>query len=156
MADRNTPKRTTQRPAKSPATRKTTKVFSEDERGAIRDRAHEMRAGKVDGESELRAAIAKMQKPDRALAEQIDAIVRKSAPTLSPKTWYGMPAYAGNGGLVCWFQPAQKFKTRYAMIGFSDKAHLDDGAVWPISYALTTLSAADEARVAALVKKAVS
>ena len=114
------------------------------------------RADKADGESAVLAKIAEMQEPDRALAKRLHEIIRASAPTLSPRTWYGMPAYAKDGEVVCHFQPAQKFKTRYATFGFSDKANLDEGAMWPTSFALTELTAANEARIGALVKKAVS
>jgi uncharacterized protein YdhG (YjbR/CyaY superfamily) len=109
----------------------------------------------ADGESDVLAKIAEMAEPDRAMAERLHAIIKASAPALSPKTWYGQPAYARDGNVVCFFQPADKFKTRYATLGFSDKANLDEGAMWPTSYALTELTAADEARISALVKKAV-
>ena len=137
----------------------TSKGFTADEKAAMRERARELRAvraGKVDGESEVLAKIAEMQPADRALAERIHAIVKASAPDLVPRTWYGMPAYAKDGSVVCFFQSGQKFKTRYATLGFSDKAKLDDGAMWPNSYALTKLTAAEEARITALVKQAVS
>jgi len=114
------------------------------------------RAAKADGESDVLAKIAEMTEPDRALAERIHALVKASAPDLSPRTWYGMPAYAKDGKIVCFFQPAQKFKTRYATLGFNDTANLDDGAMWPIAFALKELTAADEARIAALVEQAVS
>ena len=114
------------------------------------------RAGKADGESDVLAKIAEMPKPDRALAERLHAIVKANAPALSPKTWYGMPAYAKDGKVVCYFQSAHKFKSRYATFGFSDQANLDEGAMWPTSFALKELTAADEARIVALVKKAVS
>src|SRR5207248_11224303 len=114
------------------------------------------RAGKADGEGDVLAKIAEMPKPDRAMAERLHAIIKASAPDLSPRTWYGMPAYAKDGNVVCFFRSAQKFKTRYATLGFSDKAHLDEGTMWPNAYALTELTAADEARIGALVKKAVS
>ncbi len=110
----------------------------------------------ADGESDVLAKIAAMREPDRAMAMRLHAIVKASAPALSPKTWYGMPAYAKDGKVVCFFQSAQKFKTRYATFGFSDKANLDEGAMWPTAFALTKLTAADEARIGALVKKAVS
>ncbi len=111
---------------------------------------------KADGASDVLARIAEMPEPDRGLAERLHAIVKESAPELTPKTWYGMPAYAKDGRVVCFFQSSQKFKTRYSTLGFSDQANLDDGAMWPTSFALTELTAADEARVAALVKQAVS
>ena len=114
------------------------------------------RPKKADGESDVLAKIAEMPKPDRAMAERLHAIIKASAPALSPRTWYGMPAYAKDGKVVCFFQSAQKFKTRYATLGFSDKANLDDGALWPTAFALKGLTAAEEARIGALVKKAVS
>ncbi len=144
-------------------TAKTSNGFTDDERAAMRERAREVkaaarrgRAGEADGESEVRAKIAEMPKPDRAMAERVHAIVKASAPGLSPKTWYGMPAYAKDGKVVCFFRSAQKFKTRYATLGFSDKANLDDGAMWPTDFALKELTAHAEAEIAALVKKAVS
>jgi hypothetical protein len=140
------------------------KGFSAEERAAMRARAQELKAearggpgaGKADGESAVLAKIAEMQGPDRVMAERLHALIRASAPGLSPKTWYGMPAYAKDGKVVCFFQSAQKFKTRYATLGFSDKANLDAGAMWPTSFALTELTAVDETRIVALVKKAVS
>ena len=138
------------------AERKTSKGFTADERAAMRERAKELKAGKGDGESDVLAKIAEMPEPDRAMAERLHALVRASAPDLSPRTWYGMPAYAKVGNVVCFFQSAQKFKSRYATVGFSDKANFDDGAMWPTSFALKELTAAEEARIAALVKKAVS
>src|SRR5215813_1873338 len=113
-------------------------------------------ADKATGESAVLAKIAEMPEPDRALGERLHAIIKASAPALSPRTWYGMPAYAKGGKIVCFFQPAQKFKSRYATLGFNDAANLDEGTMWPIAYALTELTAADEARIGALVKKAVS
>jgi uncharacterized protein YdhG (YjbR/CyaY superfamily) len=138
-------------------------AFTDEERAAIRARAHEQkasarrgaRADRADGESEVLAKIAEMEEPDRVLAERLHALITASAPALAPRTWYGMPAYAKDGQVVCFFQSAEKFHTRYATLGFSDKAHLDDGALWPVAYALTELTAADEARISALVKKAV-
>jgi uncharacterized protein YdhG (YjbR/CyaY superfamily) len=131
--------------------------FTDDERAAMKERARELKAGpKAEGEQEVLAKIAEMPPADRAMAERIHAIVKATAPDLSPRTWYGMPAYARDGEVVCFFQGAHKFKARYATLGFSDKARLDDGAVWPVAYALTSLTAADEARVAALVRQAVS
>ena len=143
---------------------KKSKGFTDEERAAMKERAQEMkaearrgsRAGKADGESDVLAKIAEMAEPDRAMAKRLHAIVKASAPGLSPKTWYGMPAYAKDGKVVCFFQAADKFNSRYATFGFNDDAHLDDGAMWPTSFALTELTAADEARIAALVKKAVS
>ena len=130
----------------------------------MRERAQELkagarrgpRAGKADGESDVLAKIAEMPEPDRAMGKRLHAIIKASAPALSPKTWYGMPAYAKDGKVVCFFQAAQKFKSRYATFGFNDTANLDEGAMWPVAFALTELTAADEARIAALVKKAAS
>ncbi len=131
--------------------------FTPDERAAMRERVGELKSGsKADGEAELLAKIAEMQPPDRALAERLHAIVRAAAPALTPKTWYGMPAWARDGDVVCFFQSSRKFKTRYATLGFSDKANLDEGDVWPTAFALARLTAADEARIAALLAKAVS
>ncbi len=123
----------------------------------MKERAQELMVDKADGESAVLAKIAAMQGPDRAMGERLHAIIKASAPALSPKTWYGMPAYANRDGkVVCFFQSAQKFKTRYATLGFSDAANLDEGAMWPTTFALTRLTAAEEAKIAALVKKAVS
>jgi uncharacterized protein YdhG (YjbR/CyaY superfamily) len=134
--------------------------FTAEERAAMKERAQELkaeaRAGKADGEGAVLAKIGAMQGPDRAKAERLHAIVTASAPALSPRTWYGMPAYAKDGKVVCFFQSAQKFKTRYATFGFSDKANLDEGAMWPTSFALKELTGAEEVRIGALVKKAVS
>ena len=132
--------------------------FTDEERAAMKERAKEAKAaaGKADGESDVLAKIAEMPEPDRAMAERLHAIVKSSAPGLSPRTWYGMPAYAKDGKVVCFFQSAQKFKTRYATFGFSDKANLDEGAIWPTAFALKELTAAEEAKIGALVKKAVS
>jgi uncharacterized protein YdhG (YjbR/CyaY superfamily) len=137
--------------------------FTAEERAAMKDRARELKstsrrpgAGKVDGETELQAKIAEMQEPDRSMAERLHAIITASAPDLSPKTWYGMPAYARDGNVVCYFQSAAKFKTRYATLGFSDKANLDEDAMWPFQYALKELTPANEARIEALVRRAVS
>jgi uncharacterized protein YdhG (YjbR/CyaY superfamily) len=138
--------------------------FTDEERAAMKERGQELkaaarrgpRAAKADGESEVLAKIAEMPEPDRALAERLHAIIKANAPALSPRTWYGMPAYAKDGNVVCFFQPAQKFKTRYATLGFSDKANLDEGAMWPTTFAVTELTAAAGARIGALVKKAVS
>jgi uncharacterized protein YdhG (YjbR/CyaY superfamily) len=134
------------------------KTFSAEEREAMRERAQELKAEarKADGEKALLAKVAEMPKPDRTLAERIHAIVKANAPDLSPKTWYGMPAYAKDGKVVCFFQSAHKFKSRYATFGFSDEANLDKGAMWPTSFALKELTAADEKKIGALVKKAVS
>ena len=147
-----------QKAMKKPA--KAIKGFTDEERAAMRERVQEQKArpvaGKADGESDLLAKIAAMPEPDRAMAERLHAIISASAPSLSPKTWYGMPAYAKDGQVVCFFQSAEKFKTRYATLGFSDKANLDDGGLWPTAFALKELTAADEAKIAAIVKKAVS
>jgi uncharacterized protein YdhG (YjbR/CyaY superfamily) len=154
----------TQKPAKgSTATRKTSEGFTAEERAAMKERAKELKAAtrrgavKADGDRDVLAKIAEMPAADRAIAERIHAIVKTSAPTLSPKTWYGMPAYANEDGkIVCFFQPADKFKARYATFGFNDVATLDEGSMWPTSWALTGLTAAGEARIAELVKKSVS
>jgi len=147
----------TQKSATS-TTGKASKGFTDEERAAMKERARELKATarKADGESDVRAKIAEMPEADRALAERLHALITASAPALAPRTWYGMPAYAKDGQVVCFFQSAQKFNTRYATLGFSDKANVDDGAMWPTAFALTELSAADEARIGALVKKAVS
>ena len=142
----------------------TTAVFTDEERVAMKERAQEQkaaarrgpRADKADAESEVLAKIAEMPEPDRAMAELLHALIKASAPALSPRTWYGMPAYAKDGKVVCFFQSAHKFKSRYATLGFSDEANLDEGAMWPTSFALKELTAAEEARIGALVKKAVS
>jgi uncharacterized protein YdhG (YjbR/CyaY superfamily) len=159
MAERKPAKKVTQKSAKSTtAGAKKSGGFTVEERAAMKERARELKAeaAKADGESTLLAKIAEMPKPDRAMAERLHAIVKASAPDLSPKTWYGMPAYAKDGKVVCFFQSAEKFKSRYATFGFSDEANLDQGAMWPTSFALKKLTAADEARIGALVKKAVS
>lgn len=131
--------------------------FTEEERSAARERIQELRADKADGEGAVLAKLAAMSAPDRSLGERLHAIVKASAPVLSPKTWYGMPAYANKDGqVVCFFQDSRKFKTRYATFGFSDKANLDEGHIWPTAYALTELTPADEAKIAGLLKKAVS
>jgi len=154
----------TQKSAKTTtAKNKTYEGFTDEERSAMKERAKEFKAparrgsrgGKADGESEVLAKIAEMTEPDRLLAERVHAVIKDSAPGISPTTWYGMPAYAKDGNVICFFQPAQKFKSRYATLGFSDKANLDEGAMWPVYYAVTELTAADEARIGALVKKAV-
>jgi uncharacterized protein YdhG (YjbR/CyaY superfamily) len=148
---------TTKKPAKS-ATGKTREGFTDEERGAMKERAKELKAaaGKEDAERDVLAKIAEMRESDRAMAERIHAVIKASAPALAPRLWYGMPAYAKDGKVVCFFQPAQKFKTRYATFGFNDPAKLDDGAMWPTAFALTKLTADDEKKVGALVKKAVS
>jgi uncharacterized protein YdhG (YjbR/CyaY superfamily) len=156
-------KDTQKSPKSTTAAGKTFEGFTDEERGAMKERAQELkaarrgqRADKADEESTVLAKIAEMAEPDRALGERLHAIIKASAPALSPRLWYGMPAYAKDGKVVCFFQSAQKFKTRYATFGFSDQANLDEGAMWPTAFALTELSAADEARIGALVKKAVS
>ena len=131
------------------------KRFTAEERAAMRERARELRAGEPKGEQEVLAKIAELPEPDRSLAERIHSIVMGAAPTLEPRTWYGMPAYALDGKVVCFFQSAQKFKARYATLGFNDAAKLDDGAMWPTAFALTRLTAKEEAKIRALVKKAV-
>lgn len=133
-------------------------TFTAEERAAMKERAHELKAQarKADGESAVLAKIAEMPPADRAMAERLHAIVRQTAPDLAPKTWYGMPAYARDGRVVCFFQSADKFGARYATLGFNDAARLDDGAMWPTSFALKELTEAEEARIAALVRKAVS
>jgi uncharacterized protein YdhG (YjbR/CyaY superfamily) len=161
------PKKDTQKSAKSTtAINKKSKGFTDEEQAAMKERAQELKAearrgprakkDKVDGESDVLAKIAEMPEPDRAMAKRLHAIIKASAPALSPKTWYGMPAYAKDGKVVCFFQSAQKFKTRYATFGFSDAASLDEGAMWPTAFALKELTATEEARISALVKKAVS
>ena len=159
------PKKDMQKSAKSTtASGKKSKGFTDEERSAMKERAQELkaeagrgpRADKADGESAVLAKIAEMPEPDRAMAKRLHAIIKASAPVLSPKTWYGMPAYAKDGKVVCFFQSAQKFNARYATFGFSDEAKLDEGAMWPTSFALKELTAAEEARISALVKKAVS
>jgi uncharacterized protein YdhG (YjbR/CyaY superfamily) len=147
--------------AKKPAKRtagKSSKTFTAEERAAMRERARELKAaaGRADGEADVLAKIAEMQESDRAIAERLHAIVKATAPGLSPRTWYGMPAYSKDDKVVCFFQSGQKFKTRYATFGFSDKAHLDDGSMWPTSFALKELTAAEEARITALLKTAVA
>ena len=136
-------------------TSKKPQAFTEEERGAIRDRVQEMKAGKGEGESIVLAKIAEMREPDRIMAKRLHTIIRESSPALSPRLWYGMPAYAKDDKVVCFFQAAAKFKTRYATFGFSDKANLDEGNMWPTGFALKGLTTAEEARIAALVKKAV-
>jgi len=157
MAERKPATQGTKRSAKT-TSGKAVKGFTDEERGAMRARAKELKAaaGEAEGESAVLAKIAAMQAPDRALGKRLHAIIKASAPALSPKLWYGMPAYAKDGKIVCHFQDAQKFKTRYATLGFSDAANLDDGALWPVAFALKELTAASEARIGALVKKAVS
>jgi uncharacterized protein YdhG (YjbR/CyaY superfamily) len=143
------------KPAKTTA-RKASEGFTAEERAAMRERVREMKAGTGDGEGEVLAKIAEMPESDRVMAERIHAIVKATAPDLTPRTWYGMPAYAKDGKVLCYFRSAQKFKTRYATFGFSDKANLDDGGMWPTDYALKELTADGEKRIVALVKRAVS
>ncbi|NOT04916.1 MAG: DUF1801 domain-containing protein [Anaerolineales bacterium] len=144
------------------STSKKAKGFTDEEKAAMKNRAQELKAearaskDKAEGESAVLAAIASMQEPDRAMAKRLHAIIKASAPTLSPKTWYGMPAYAKDGKVVCFFQSAQKFNTRYATFGFSDTANLDEGALWPVAFALKELTITEEARIGVLVKKAVN
>src|SRR6266568_9543730 len=149
-----------QKSAKSTtATSKKSQGFTDEEHGAMRERIQELRADKADGESAVLGKIAEMREPDLTMAKRLHAIIKESAPALSPRLWYGMPAYAQagkDGKVVCFFQTAQKFKTRYSTFGFSDKANLDEGNMWPNAFALMKLTAAEEARIAALVKKAVS
>jgi hypothetical protein len=158
-------KKDTQKSAKSTtATNKKFKAFTDEERAAMKEHVQEWktsagrgaRVDKADGESDVLAKIAEMRGPDRAMAKRLHAIIKASASALSPRTWYGMPAYAKDGEVVCFFQPAQKFKTRYATFGFSDAANLDEGALWPVAFALKELTPSEEARISALVKKAVS
>jgi uncharacterized protein YdhG (YjbR/CyaY superfamily) len=163
MAERKPAKKGTQPSAKS-ATGRASKGFTDEERAAMRERSQELRtaarrgprAGKAGGESDVLAKIAAMPEPDRAMAERIHSIVKASAPALSPRTWYGMPAYAKDGKVVCFFKGGHKFKERYATLGFNDSANLDEGAMWPTTFALKKLTRAEEARIGALVKKAVS
>jgi uncharacterized protein YdhG (YjbR/CyaY superfamily) len=165
MAERKPAKKGTQQSAKrTTATGKTFEGFTDEERAAMKERAQELkaearrgpRAGKADGEGAVLAKLAELPEPDRAMGERLHAVIKASAPALSPKLWYGMPAYAKDGKVVCFFQPAQKFNERYATFGFSDRANLDEGAMWPTSFALKELTAAEEARIGALVKKAMS
>jgi uncharacterized protein YdhG (YjbR/CyaY superfamily) len=165
MAESKLPKKGTQKsPGSTTAINKKSRGFTDEERAAMKERAQELkaearrspRADKADGESAVLAKIAEMQGPDRAMAKRLHAIIKASAPALSPKTWYGMPAYAKDGKVVCYFQSAQKFNSRYATLGFSDEANLDEGALWPVVFALKELTAVAEARIGALVKKAVS
>jgi uncharacterized protein YdhG (YjbR/CyaY superfamily) len=161
MAEKKSPKKSTQKSAESTtAGEKASKGFTDEERAAMRERVKELKAaerpGKAGDESAVLEKFAAMSAPDRAMGERLHAIIKASAPALSPKLWYGMPAYAKDGNVVCFFQDAQKFKTRYSTLGFSDKAMLDEGHMWPTAFALKELTPADEARIGALVKKAVS
>ena len=157
MAERKATKKGAQQSSKRSADTGS-KGFTAEERAAMRERARELKAEgrEAEGESDVLAKIAEMPEPDRALAERIHALVKDTAPELSPRTWYGMPAYTKDGSVVCFFQSAHKFKSRYATLGFSDKATLDDGAMWPTSFAVKELTPDEEARIVALVKKAMS
>src|SRR5580698_1935442 len=156
------PTKTATKSTKKPAARTTSSGaasagFSAEEKAAARERVRELKAeaAKADGRTELLAAIAKMQEPDRTIAKKVHALITAAAPDLAPKTWYGMPAYTKDGGVICFFQNAGKFKVRYQTLGFSDKAKVDDGNMWPIQYAISKLTPAEEAKITALVKKAV-
>jgi hypothetical protein len=151
-----TQKGTKQSAKSTTSTSKKPQGFTEEERGAIRERVKEIKDDKAEGESVVLAKVAEMREPDRTMGKRLHAIIRESAPALTPRLWYGMPAYAKDDKVVCFFQAAAKFKTRYATFGFSDKANLDDGNMWPVAFALKGLTAAEETRIAALVKKAVS
>jgi uncharacterized protein YdhG (YjbR/CyaY superfamily) len=158
---KSTTKKAAQKSAKSTtASGKALKGFTDEERAAMKERSQELkvaaRADKADGESAVLAQIAAMSEPDRALGERLHAIIKANAPALSPRLWYGMPAYAKDGKVVCFFQSAAKFKTRYATFGFQHDANLDEGAMWPVAFALKELTAAEETKIGALVKKAVS
>jgi uncharacterized protein YdhG (YjbR/CyaY superfamily) len=157
------PAKKTPRSKSATVANKRSKGFTDPERAAMRERARELKAearggrgAKKDGESEVLAKIAAMREPDRSMAERLHEIIKAGAPDLAPRTWYGMPAYAKDGKVVCFFQSGQKFNTRYATFGFSDKANLDEGAMWPVAFALRELTAAEEARIVSLVKRAVS
>jgi uncharacterized protein YdhG (YjbR/CyaY superfamily) len=162
MAERKPPRKGAQKAARSTtATNKKLKGFTDEERVAMKERAQELKAAarrgaRADGESAVLAKIGEMRGPDRAMGKRLHAIIKASAPALSPRLWYGMPAYAKDGKVVCFFQSAEKFKTRYATLGFSEKANLDEGVMWPTAFALTALTAAEEARIGALVKQAAS
>ncbi len=163
MPERKPAKKATQKPAKSTATKKKSTGFTAEERAAMKERARELKAearrgaAKADGERDVLAKIAEMPEPDRSMAKRLHAIITASAPALSPRTWYGMPAYANEDGkVVCFFTAASKFKERYASFGFNAAANLDDGNMWPTSFALKKLTAAEEARIRALVKQAAS
>ncbi len=151
-----TSKNTSRKSAKraTPAGRKS--KFTDEEMSAMKARVRELKAGDSDGESEVLARIAEMSEPDRTMAQRVHTIIKANAPSLSPRLWYGMPAYAKDGNVICHFQDARKFKTRYASLGFSDKAHLDEDGLWPVAYAIQELNSTTEARIAALIKKAVS
>jgi uncharacterized protein YdhG (YjbR/CyaY superfamily) len=161
MAEKRSAKKSTDKATNS-TNRSASRGFTKEERAAMKEYAQERRAaarrgsGGADAEKEVLAKIAAMPKADRTMAERLHALIKTTAPELSPRTWYGMPAYAKDGNIVCFFQPAQKFKTRYATFGFSDKANLDQGGVWPVAYALKELASTDEVKIASLVKRAVS
>ena len=158
MATTRTAKKSTPKGAnRTSASTTASQGFSPEEKAAARERVRELKAeaAKADGKAELLAAIARMQEPDRSIATKIHQLITAAAPALAPKTWYGMPAYAKDGNVICYFQNAGKFKVRYQTLGFSDKAKIDDGVMWPIQYALSKLTPAEEARITALVKKAV-
>jgi uncharacterized protein YdhG (YjbR/CyaY superfamily) len=158
MAERKPAEKGSRKPAKATAASgKKSKGFTAEERAAMKERAQELKAeaAKADGESALLAKVAEMKGKDRAMAKRLHAIIKDSVPALSPKTWYGMPAYAKDGKVVCFFQSAEKFNSRYATFGFSDEANIDEGVMWPTSFALKELTAAEEKKIAALVKKAV-
>ncbi len=148
-------KTTTKKTTRAAAAGKSSKTFTAEERAAMKERARELKAGAADGESEVLAKIAAMHEPDRSMAKRVHALVKASALGLTSRLWYGMPAYSMDGKLICFFQDAAKFKARYATLGFSDKAKLDEGAMWPVAYALKELTAADEARITDLLRKAV-
>jgi uncharacterized protein YdhG (YjbR/CyaY superfamily) len=158
MAERKPVKKPTQKSAKSRATTKKSKGFTAEERAAMKERARELKAeaNKADGERDVLAKIAEMPKPDRDMAKRIHSIIKANAPALLPRTWYGMPAYTKDGKVVCFFTAASKFNSRYATLGFNDAANLDKGAMWPTSFALKELTAAEEKKIGALVKRAVS
>ena len=158
MAERKPAKKGAQKSAKRTSVIGKAAKFTDEELGAMKQRVRELKAGAdtANGERDVLAKIAAMRAPDRAMGERLHAIIKASAPALSPKLWYGMPAYAKDGKVVCHFQDAQKFKTRYATLGFSDEANLDEGGLWPVAFALKELTAADEVRIGALVKRAVS
>jgi len=158
MAERKPAKKATKKSAKRTTARgKAAKGFTTEQRAAMKARAQELKAERLgaEGESEVLAAIAKMPEPDRTMAKRLHAVIKAGAPDLAPKTWYGMPAYAKNGKVVCFFRDAHKFKERYAMFGFNDPANLDDGSMWPVAFALKKLTATEEKKITALVKKAV-
>ena len=157
---KNSDTKGTRKPARNTATANKARGFTDEERAAMREHLQELKAqargDAAEGESAVLAKIAALPQPDRAKAERLHAIIKANAPALAPKTWYGMPAYAKGGNVVCFFQSAQKFKTRYATLGFSDKANLDEGNMWPTAFALKELTAAEEAEIGALLKKAMS